>query len=335
MGFSPKFIPGITLPLPVIPESQRHTLAPLIAKPNAFELRYTHFSVVMQQYRRLAWYAATNIDGRRWKAAVKERQTFVKDDRLQASHQTGDELYDSHVNKANNDFDKGHIAKFQDPQWGNSNSVILKAAEDSMYYTNCLPQHHSLNRGAWKSLEDYIVKKFTLKDGMDGQKIAVFAGPVLADDDPYYMHFIEDRPYQIPCHFWKVIVYRNLSDQPTVVGFIMSQKKILKKKGFIVSHKKDIEKESSDVETATVDFFTDFTKGEPYQVRIDFIEQVTGLRFSLEDIQQPYTKKAAQEIIFKRTEVETKEIAVLNDSDYGEMPLDYTFLNIILDVAPL
>lgn len=298
MGFSKTFISGIRLSLPEIPEALHNTRASLIDDPDTHELDYTHFSVVMHKERRLAWFAATNIDGRTWDASVTERLVFTKDDRIDAEHQTGNELYDVVKDKANNDFDKGHIAKFQDPQWGDE-ETRQRAADDSMKYTNCLPQHHSLNRGAWKSLEDYIIKKFTVIEDMDGQKISVFAGPVLSPDDPLYFEKIEGKPYQVPCHFWKVIVFKNLNKKHTAVAFLMSQSNILKEKGFI---KKKTMRGGPAV-TARPEFFTDFTKGEPYQVSINFIEKITGLNFNLDEVNQPYTKEEAKELIFKRTEV--------------------------------
>ena len=328
MGFSVNFIPGLNLDLPEISDADKSTLAPLISNPGEHEIKHTHFSVVVNKDRKLAWYAATNIDGKKWKATIKERLEFKKDAAIKEEYQTGDELYDFYKSRVNNDFDKGHIAKFQDPQWGDTDEIVKKGADDSMKFTNCLPQHHSLNRGAWKSLEDYIVKKFTIKDGVDGQKISIFAGPVLSAKDPYYIDLIEGNPYQVPCHFWKVIVYRNLENKLTAVGFIMSQQKILKKQGFITDRKKDIHPAALAAAKAIPDFFTDFKKGEPYQVKIDFIEKVTGLSFGVDDLNQPYQKTEPQEIIYKRTEV--KKAAALSVLSYGEAPPDFKLLKIAL-----
>jgi endonuclease G len=283
--------------------------------------------VVVHKERKFAFFAATNIDGKTWNAEIKDRIEFAKDPAMDNEYQTGDELYDFYKSKAHNDFDKGHISKFQDPQWGDS-VTINKAANDTMRYTNCVPQHHTLNRGAWKSLEDYVIKKFTTKEGKDGQKITVFAGPVLSGNDPYYIDLIESKPLQIPCHFWKVIVYRNIQQKLSAAAFIMSQEKILKKYRFIVNKPKDIREKTLFRSKAAVDFFKDFKKGEPYQVRIDFVEKVTGLSFGLDGVNQPYTVQQPQEVIYRRVEVPVpKGMAELN---YGQSPLNFEFAKIKL-----
>ncbi len=328
-GYKENFISGLQLPLPKLTAAQQGLRAPLINKPGEFIRHYTHFSVVVNKERKFAFYAATNIDGKVWNAAVKDRVDFTKDNSMDAAFQTGDELYDFYKSKAHNDFDKGHISKFQDPQWGDDHA-ISRAADDTMHYTNCVPQHHTLNRGAWKSLEDYIIKKFTVKEGEDGQRVSVFAGPVLSEHDPFYIDLIEGRPLQIPCHFWKVIVYKNIQAELSAVAFIMSQEKILRKYKFIVDKKKDINAKTFIRSKAAVDFFKDFKKGEPYQVSVPFVEKVTGLGFGLDGVKQPYTVEEPKEVIYKRVEVPVPKTKTVTTPSYGESPLHFKFIGITL-----
>jgi endonuclease G, mitochondrial len=79
-GYEPGFIPGFNVPLPDfsnvgyrIARNQEST-----NDDDAFELRYNHFSVVLNAERRLASFTACNIDGARIKAV--NRQTKVVTD---------------------------------------------------------------------------------------------------------------------------------------------------------------------------------------------------------------------------------------------------------------
>lgn len=322
-GYQPDFLTGTNIKLPKLSVAQKKLRAALKNNPKEFELKYTHFSIVMNKSRRFAFFVATNIDGMKWNAIIKNRPSFGKDANIPEQDQVGDELYNFYKSSSNNDFDKGHLSKFQDPQWGDV-ATVKKAAVETMRYTNCVPQHHTLNRGAWKSIEDYIVKKFTVEDGKDGKKVTVFAGPVLSNSDPYYIDLINGKPLQIPCHFYKVIVYRNKTGKVAAAGFIMSQENLLRKYNLVVDEKQDVRGFTFTKEKPEVDYFEDFKTGEPYQVRIDFIEQVTGLKFNLDKVLQPYTKKQSTEVIFKRVEVPiSKEVFV--GLSLKESPLNFTF----------
>jgi endonuclease G len=325
-GYNQNFFSGFELPLPKLTTAQKKLRASFKDNAKKFELQYTHFSIVQNKARKFAFYAATNIDGSALNVLVKERNDFTAEPQLAVTDQTGNELYDFDASNAINDFDKGHIAKFQDPQWGDE-AIIRQAAEDTMRFPNCVPQHQTLNRGAWKSLEDYIIKKFTRKTGENGRKISVFAGPLLLQNDPFYIDKIKGETIQIPCHFWKVIVYPNRQNQLSAAGFLMSQKSILFKYGFVVEKKDNVREAQRPALKAEREFFTDFTSGEPYQVRIDFLEQTTGFSFGVDDLFQPYTKEEATELIFKRVEVPVKSLAALASKD---RPLRFEFEGITL-----
>lgn len=328
MGYNQNFFSGFTLPLPALNAAQKKQRAALISNAKKFELQYTHYSVVQNKGRKFAFYAATNIDGKTWDALVSERLEFSREGDLQPEHQIGDELYDFLKSRTDNDFDKGHIAKFQDPQWGDDEATIKKAADDTMKFPNCVPQHHRLNRGAWKSLEDYVIKKFTRKTGDNGKKISVFAGPLLLKDDPFYVDEIDGKPLQIPCHFWKVIVYPNRLNKLCAVAFLMSQRNILFKHGFVVDKKSKVRK-ARPVTAAEAEPFSDFKSGEPYQITIDFIEQATGFSFGVQNLHQPYTKEEATELIYKRVEVPVARAKFLG-LKLKDRPLTFEFEGISL-----
>ena len=61
-GYDPSFL-GPAIPLPTIPRSRGADRAPLVGK-RTYELKYTHFSLVMSKSRLLAFFTAVNIDGK-------------------------------------------------------------------------------------------------------------------------------------------------------------------------------------------------------------------------------------------------------------------------------
>jgi endonuclease G, mitochondrial len=324
-GYDANFFSGFRLSLPKLTASQMKQRAPIKGRARRYELTYTHFSVLQNKKRKFAFYTATNIDGNTWKAMVSDRIEFEREILIADDHQVGDELYDFLQSRTDNDFDKGHITKFQDPQWGDD-VTIIRAADDTMKFVNCVPQHHKLNRGAWKSLEDYILKKFTRKTGPNGRKVTVLAGPLLRDNDPFYIDKINGKPLQIPCYFWKVVVYPNRQNELTAAGFLMSQRNILFKHGFVVHKKKDVRQLIS---VAEADFFKDFASGEPYQVSIPFLEEATGFSFGVDHLHQPYTSTEPTEIIYKRVEVPAS-IRQLEGLALKDSPLHFTLEGIRL-----
>lgn len=49
---------------------------------------------------------------------------------------------------SNSGYDRGHMCPAADNKWDK------QAMRESFYMTNICPQHHNLNRGDWKELED-------------------------------------------------------------------------------------------------------------------------------------------------------------------------------------
>ena len=62
------------------------------------------------------------------------RREFRLDPRIPAAEQTGEEAY------ADNDLDRGHIARRSDLLWGTLTEA-RQANTDSFYFTNITPQH--------------------------------------------------------------------------------------------------------------------------------------------------------------------------------------------------
>ena len=104
---------------------------------------------------------------------MDRKGSFKKDTKaIAAEHQFGNELYNAI--KANgfrpNDFEQGHLTSFQEVIWGKTPEERKKAADDTFYFTNCVPQHERVNSGLWRSLEQYVLKTQTIHHGLKSKR---------------------------------------------------------------------------------------------------------------------------------------------------------------------
>lgn len=238
--------------LPQLSDTMKAQAARLIASngSNSYELKYHHYSVVMNRIRRLAFFTAVNIDGNKSKNPRREDDRWFYDPRIRREEQCGNELYQS------NHLDRGHLVRRLDPAWGDDNQTVKVANDDTFHWTNCSPQHQDFNQSQklWAGLEDYILNNANNKD----LKISVFTGPVFANDDAVY------RGVKIPKQFWKVVVMVKTNNKLSATAYLVSQKDLI-----------------SDLEADFV-----FGKYKTFQVSIEAIEQLTGLNFgTLKSIQ--------------------------------------------------
>ncbi len=184
IGFEANFIPGFVVPLPdysrVTWRAARNQLAENADDPN--ELRYHHFSIVMNADRRVCGFTAVNIDGERLKAVNREDKTvtseptakllgvesfsdegaeasdaFRPDPRILESEQMNRLFYEKQVvagfpeakskERIARIFQKGHVVLRGDPAWG-SDSDAVAAERDTFFYTNACPQVGFFNQGS-------------------------------------------------------------------------------------------------------------------------------------------------------------------------------------------
>jgi endonuclease G len=193
--------------LPSLGESIRGDLAQVPGEVGGV-LRYAHFSVVMNGVRKLAFYTAVNIDGAALKQIPRSGERWYFDPRIDRDLQAGPELY------ANNDLDRGHLVRRQDPVWGRD---AARANEDTFHFTNASPQHRNLNQKTWLELENYILENA----GRHDLKVTVFTGPVFRDDDLLY------RGYRIPAEFWKVVAMIGPNGALSATAYLQTQKNLL------------------------------------------------------------------------------------------------------------
>ncbi|MBC8025777.1 MAG: DNA/RNA non-specific endonuclease, partial [Steroidobacteraceae bacterium] len=184
-GYKPTFISGLTVPLPRLTDAISGDAAPnLQGDDDEIELKYHHFSVVMNRKRRLAFFTASNIDGKKAKKvdrdtglvspllpkdvgheslggeAAEASETWYVDPRIDEAEQTDQSVF-SKQNVAGfptnsggrlaRMLQRGHLVRRMDPAWG-TDSQALDADADTFHFTNCTPQLGFFNMGSAKKL---------------------------------------------------------------------------------------------------------------------------------------------------------------------------------------
>ena len=297
MAYNSNFISGFSITLPVIPASQQKDIAPLL-RSKGIVINYLRYAVVMNGTRKFAFFSACNINGKQWKS-LPRKGTFKTDSlSLVNSYQYGNELYNAIQADGvrPNDFEQGHLTAYQQVLWGKTDQLRRRAANDTFYFTNCVPQHERLNVGLWRSLEQYILKTQTVAHGL---KVTVITGPVLSDKDPYYIKQINGQLVKIPCTFWKVIYYPNERGL-NAVGFMMSQTQLLLRDGTVTFKKSAVKS----LAAAKDDLFMDYKYDAVYQVKVETIQEKTGLAFMLKNVHLPFQENVKKSILYKRIEVQ-------------------------------
>jgi len=256
-GFDARFL-GFDAPLPALKHERHGKLATL--DDGTSELRYFHFSVLMNADRRLAYVSAVNYDhAAPFKPSRSDPGWFV-DPRLDRRLQAENRHY-SDFSGQENPLDRGHLTRRADASWGRTEEQAVDAGIDSYHWCNVAPQHKVFNQSKlsqpndlrlWGELEDHV----TSQAGAGFPQLSIFNGPVFSDADRDY------RGLRIPTAFWKLIAYRRRDGSPGALGFVIEQ-------------------------TDLVDRLTEAAVGhldpgpfEVRQVKIAAIEDLTGLDFA-------------------------------------------------------
>jgi endonuclease G, mitochondrial len=262
-------------------------------------LNYVNYSLQLSASRKFPIFTASNINGQLFKKA--NRATVWKKDERVKEYQWGTELYSA----PKSDFDKGHMTRREDVQWGETRDIAQKAADSTFFYTNAVPQHKDLNQKIWKSLEDYILNTETRKESL---KVCVFTGPVLSTNDPAFITPVRGEKILLPTIFWKVVIYPKSDGKLYRVGFLMSQKKLLEEHGIV---------EKSPTLIAEDQRFMEFEDAETYQVNISLIEQLADLK--LPAAIDSYTDNRSIKLVLKEIDIsdELKSFSALQTPGFS------------------
>jgi endonuclease G len=321
-GFKVNFIDQLPVGFPKLSEDQRNDLVIRDSKKTG-EIKYLHYSLFLSESRRFPYFTATNINGGLFKKIPRKkvfdsgRDEWSVDDRI-AEHQWGQRLY----NAKKSDFQRGHMTKREDPQWGDTMEEAREAAQQTFFFPNCVPQLGDLNTKDWGKLETYILANQSVPNEL---KVCVFTGPVLTDSDPVFVTAVDDEEIQLPTLFWKVVYYTNDGENLSRVAFLMGQENLLLERGIAVRRVGVFE-----IMEVAPELFQDFEDRDIYQVNVATIERLTKMRFA--PAKEPFKDKRPLKLIIDKVQVanvgELDPVSSMNlDEDTDEV---VTFGNMVL-----
>jgi endonuclease G len=217
-------------------------------------LKYHRFSIRLHKHRRLAAFAAVNMDG-----AARHARSGRGDDSWQVDPRAADSQTQQPFYRR--PFQRGHLVTRLDPAWGEPRIAELAEA-DTFHWSNCAPQHSRLNGVWWQSVERHVLDATEVGD----RRLCVFAGPVLHPRDPVL------RGVRVPLAYWKVLVWRPRD----ALG--------VRSLGFVVRQDAEVRASLEEAEqTAGVRTALDFpdlpTRVRAYQVAVGLVQSLTGLHF--------------------------------------------------------
>jgi endonuclease G len=178
---------------------------------------------------------------------------WYRDNRIDYDVQLNDDYY------AKSGFDRGHLARREDAEWGTTVAKAKLAADMTCSYANAAPQVPTLNRatfgyhGRWGQLEQELLEKGVENESGKAGRICVFAGPLFDGDDPVF------KGVQVALDFYKIVVWYDGTGTLRTTCFRLSQTKLVGQIEFEVLRFDEVFKSS--------------------QIPIGTIEEATGLQF--------------------------------------------------------
>jgi endonuclease G, mitochondrial len=213
---------------------------------NEYILHYNNYSTVMNRKRRFAIYSAANISFNNRFDMGRPRDIWRLDPRIPKESQIGEFYY------ARNNFDRGHLTRREDLEFGQTAQIALASAGDTCHFTNCTPQHSGFNQNKqiWQGIERHVLEDAIISGQYNAQ---IFTGPILDDGDPEYKNI------QYPVQYWKIAAALNTNGKLFATAYLASQADVISRLGI-----------EADVP---------FTPYKTFQVKISEIERLTGLAF--------------------------------------------------------
>ncbi len=266
-GYDPKFL-GVRIGLPKVVEARQNELYTVadyrqffdeyrnvpeldltgLAATSPLELKYHHYSLVLNKPLRMCMWTASNCDYRSAQRQDRRKRSELGGENWRADPRVPQalQLLNDDVYGPGRRIDRGHIVRREDNCWGAAGLPTDYANADTYHYTNCTPQHEAFNqenpsnkqdaslykngqKGIWGQFEGDLAQ--AIEDG--GGQAVLFAGPVLSDlFDPVT---VAGQAIRIPKKFWKVVVVMDGPKKTAnlkAYGYLFSQSDVVKKYGF-------------------------------------------------------------------------------------------------------
>jgi len=223
-GYDEDFM-GVNIPMPEPNATLLRKLAYLKDNSSSYLLRYHHISTIQHAIRRVPVLSAMNVYAKRRYAELGKGSridNWYQDARIDSDVQLDDAFY------ARSGFDKGHLARREDAEWGTTMANAKLAADMTCSYANAAPQVPALNRnifgyhGLWGELEMLLLEKGVKKESGKYGRVCMFSGPIFKDDtDPVF------KGVQVALDFFKIVVWYNDKEEIRATAFRLSQKDLV------------------------------------------------------------------------------------------------------------
>lgn len=244
---------NIALPQPV---DALRRFASRLNGSSSIVLKYYNYSTIMHAVRKMPIISAVNVDGDLDKRLdqSERKDKWLRDSRMSFEVQLDDGYY------KNSGFDRGHMSRREDANWGATANDAKRNADLTCMYTNACPQVPKINqssrKGLWGILEKVILEQGAQTENGKTARISVFNGPVFKEDDPVY------GGVQVPLNFFKIVLW--LSDD----GILKATAFSLSQVGLV---------DNIDWEELDLDQNVEF---KPYQCSIASLQEQTNIDFS-------------------------------------------------------
>jgi endonuclease G, mitochondrial len=237
-GYKADFLDGWEVPAPTLTEAWSDEVLK-DEDGNPWVLDYYHYSLVMDQKRRLLLWAASNVDySQKARAHTKSRKEYGGEnwrlDPRVALAAPGLQIENADFYAPAKKIDRGHIVRREDSSWGATDREAEFGNSDTYHWTNCTPQSEAFNQsklnGIWGEFEGHIQSEVAALGG----KMVVFAGPILNPKDPEHGYH-DTIPIQVPMEFWKIVLCTAKEHGETVslaYGFVFDQTEPVESLGY-------------------------------------------------------------------------------------------------------
>lgn len=334
-GYEPGFIPGFLVPLPKLAKVKYRPARNQEAEEgdDPHELRYHHFSIVMNAERRLAFFTACNIDGSRIKAVVREDKSIIsnptlkdlgiesigaegaeatdafrRDRRILPEEQMAREFYEKQIvagfpepqskERIARIFQKGHITLRGDPAWG-SETEAAAAERDTFFYTNAAPQIGFFNQGSQLNRPGSKGKlRWRAVETYVLRNAVTTRSRICVFAGPIFNEE-DDKPYRfdskVPLQFWKIAVWAE-DNELRAIALIADQ-------GALIQITPESMGEGSEAFTDNLEL----ARVSEFLTTVEEIETLTGLDFG-EETREADVRAGAKAVRIPAQDIQSKDL---------------------------
>lgn len=204
------------VPIPKPLKSIKNQIAK-ITDSSAYVLKYHKFSVIFNAFQKMPLISCINVEGDpdKRKDFTERDDKWIRDNRIDFDYQLNNKFY------AKSGFDKGHMSRREDANWGDTPYEAKRNADLTCVHTNACPQVPELNRsnrgGVWGKLEKLILEYGAKKEEGKTGRISVFNGPIFKESDPVF------KGVKIPMEYYKIVMWLSDNNNLNATAFKLSQ----------------------------------------------------------------------------------------------------------------